>query len=444
VTVAAALLFSAALTVPTVPSRDVTPHETWSSARDARGVTKDATHVWIATGGGLDRYDQRTRELRHFGAEDGLDSLDVRSVDIAHDEVVVRTAFSRCTSTNGGRFRCEASRAASAQPANLEVFQGHAVVGKERVGDDVYVATRGGGAFFLPGGDSEKPLALGDASSALLSFVHTGAVFGGALWLGTFRTGLVQIALDSNGRPAGPLSTTARAVTSPTRLVNRLVAVTGKHAALYVGASEGLFVTRDGVRFNPVEAIAPRAITGLAATREHLWVTTAEALYRLPVSGVGPVQRALVRPSGTHAIQAVAVDDKGTAWLATEDRGIVRVDDDGTVRAYDRLAGLPSSWFVAVDTDGEGGAIATSLRHGSVHITRDGSWAPLAWAPGPWGLTVHRDAQRTCIGTQGGAACETRDGIRESFVDLPDPRVHVILPLGGATLVATEAGVAMY
>ncbi|HVJ89564.1 MAG TPA: hypothetical protein VM580_07145 [Labilithrix sp.] len=427
----------------TFEGRTIAPIETWSSARDARSLAADSAYVWVATGGGLDRYTQSSRERRHFGVEDGLDTLDVRSVETTEAGIVVQTATSRCA-MSGERFTCTPAQPPAAKADKVAPFHGHPVTARLRVGPDAYVATRGGGAFFVPSEDASKAVPLAAIAGEPESFVHTGAVFRGALWLGTFHDGLYRVPLGRDGRPVGTLATSAKRVKSPARLLNRVLATGGKAPALYIGASEGVFVSRDGSTFSRLGAIGPHAITGLAATEQHLWVTSTEALYRLALDGQGPVQRAFVRPAGSRAIQSVAIDAEGTAWLATEDRGVVRVAPDGAIHGYDRVAGLPSSWFVAVDADGAGGAIATSLRHGTVHIARDGSWSTIDWAPSAWGLAIRRDAQRTCIATQGGARCETTRGEIESLALLPDARVHVFLPLGGTTLVGTEAGVAVY
>jgi hypothetical protein len=432
------------------PGRVLMPRETWSSAMDARALAADDTFVWVATGGGLDRYSRTSREHRHFGTADGLDTLDIRDVEASVNGVIVRTGTSRCLlATAPPRFTCAPSVPAPARPRDLELFRGiHPVAARLSVGADTYVATRGGGAFFVPGGDASKAMPLAAEASGPSSFVHTAAVFRGALWLGTFEDGLYRAPLDANGRLAGSLATTARPVASPARLVNRVIASAGPHAALFVGASDGLFVTRDGARFARVSALAAHAITGLATTKRHLWVSSTEALYRLPLTGRGRVERSFVYPGGSHAIQALAVGEDGVAWLATEDRGVVRVDTRAkkpatAVRAFDRLAGLPTSWFVAVDSDGAGGVIATSLRHGPVHLTSDGTWSTIEGAPSPWGLAVRRDGETTCLGTQGGASCEA-NGQRVSLGALPDPRVHVFFPLRDVTLVGTEAGAALY
>ena len=64
---------------------------------------------------------------------------------------------------------------------------------------------------------------------------------------------------------------------------------------------------------------------------------------------------------------------------------------DGTsFVTYDRLAGLPTSWVVAIAPDGQGGVFAATLRDGAVHVDADGRWQPMAGLPSPWTLSVTR------------------------------------------------------
>jgi hypothetical protein len=58
---------------------------------------------------------------------------------------------------------------------------------------------------------------------------------------------------------------------------------------------------------------------------------------------------------------------------------------------------------------------------------------------GPWGQTASRIGDHVCFGTQEGASC---GAIR--FRGLPDPRVHVLFPVGRKIIVGTEAGIAVY
>ena len=422
------------------------PQETWSSSRDARALVLDDTHVWIATGGGLDRYTRSGDHARkHYGTSDGLDTLDVRSVEQTPDthRIVAHTGTGRCVLDDGDRFACVPESAPAAMPVNLELFHAHALAARIVAPEGTWTATRGGGAFL---GDS----ALDASSSAPASFVLSGTTFRGAMWLGTFDDGLYRVALDAQGRVPGSLASATRPVPTPVRMVNRVVATAGASPMLLVGGNEGLFTSRDGVTFTRTPHIAARAITGLAVTKKHVWVASSD--YRLAGSAEGPVQRAFVYPAGTHAIQGIAVGDDGVAWLATEDRGVVRIDTNAPdknehARALDRLAGLPTSWFVAVESDGVGGVYASTLRHGSVHIARDTKWETLAFAPNAWGLSVQRNAERVCLGTQGGAACANARQEITQLAALPDPRVHAFLPLpgkDGGVIVGTEAGVALY
>lgn len=423
----------------------MTPYATWSSSLDARGLALDGDDVWVATSGGLDRYRGETRERRHYAVADGLDTLDVRDVSVDGGRVGVRTATGHCVlAAMPDRFTCTPAPPPPPVVERLPPFRGHPVAARVTTRRETWIATRGGGAFVLPGGDETRAVSVGGRGAVPRSFVHAAATFSGSLWLGTFEEGLYRIALDGKGALPSVLADAAARVAAPVRLVNRIVATGGSSPALYVGASEGLFVSRDGKTFSRVSSVAPAAITGLAATDENLWVATTEALYRLPLSGRGRVEMSVVRPEGTRAIQDLTVDDRGTAWLATEDRGVVRVAPDLGTRAFDRVAGLPSSWFVAVDADGAGGVVATSLRHGTVRITEGGTWEDVPWAPSPWGLGVRHDAQRTCIGTQGGVTCAYADGSYASLADLPDPRVHLVFPVAGSVLVGTEAGLALY
>ncbi len=420
----------------------VMPREIWASTRDVRALAADKDAVWMATGGGLQRVSRNGGTMRLFGSAEGLDTRDVRRVSIDGADVVADTGTGRCRLRDRERFVCQPAAASAPLLRSFELFRGYAMTARLKVGDDVFIATRGGGAYRLPHGVESEAIGVATttdhAAATTTSFVQTAAHFGHDLWLGTFDDGLYRVPLDDNGRLGASFAAGVARVESPVRMVNRLAA-TG--AALYVAGNEGLFSTRDGVKFSRVTALRARAITGLATSSHGLWVTSTETAYRLSTSG-DRVERSVVYPAGSHAIQAITVGADGIAWLATEDRGVVRIDDRGA-RALDRLEGLPTSWFVAIESDGSGGALAPSLRHGTVHVKADQTWESLAWAPSPWGLGVARDDERVCVATQSGATCQT-NGKAVNFSGLPDPRAHTLIALPGSLLVGTEAGLAVY
>jgi ligand-binding sensor domain-containing protein len=116
---------------------------------------------------------------------------------------------------------------------------------------------------------------------------------------------------------------------------------------------------------------------------------------------------------------------------------VVRVDGDH-VQVFDRAAGLPSSWALAVDVSRDGSALMGTLRHGLCRIRQDGNLEPVP-LPDPWVLRVRVDADRVYVGTQGGAFV-IQDGNVHTVAHVPDPRVHEIRAIGDELWVGTEGG----
>lgn len=412
------------------------PADVWAATMNVRALATDGAYVWAATGGGVERYDRATHRRDTFGVAQGLDTLDAIDVRVQQGTVEIDTYASRCSFESADqRFHCH--KTATRAPAAREIggFRGHAVTARLELGSDAYIATRGGGLFHL---HDERVTLLSDPSVSMSSFVHTAARFRDELWLGSFDDGLFRVPLE-HGQIRQDLRKGAVKVATPFRMVNRLMATDD---TLFVAAKDGVFSTRDGKTFVHMTSIHARDITGLATTRDSLWVASTEAVYRLARSGRGRPLASHVYPAGSHAIQDITADADDRVWLATEDRGVVRIDAAGPV-AFDRLQGLPTSWFVAVKSDGQGGVRAASLRHGFIHVGADGSWRRVTVPRGDWGLAIARIGSAWCEGTQDGAWCEAQ-GIRQPFALLPDARVHAIVPLEGQWLVATEAGVAIY
>ena len=276
------------------------------------------------------------------------------------------------------------------------------------------------------------------------TFVRSAKVYKGRLWWGTFNDGIFESEAATAAVVADPraLSQTRR-VQAPFRMVNDMLEFRG---ALYVAANEGLYVTRDGIAFTRVHAVNARGVTALSANRHALYVTSASALWALRLDRTGPPVARWWTPAGSRSLQGVVADERG-AWLASEDRGVIRFD--GTkFTAYDRLAGLPTSWVDAVASDGRGGVYAATLRHGALHVEADGKWQRLQGLPSEWTLSVARADGKVCVGTQAGAVCYD-DGSpapypSERLGGLPDMRVHTMAAINGGLVVGTEGGAAVY
>jgi hypothetical protein len=260
--------------------------------------------------------------------------------------------------------------------------------------------------------------------------------------VGTFNDGLFVL----DAWPSSEGLEHARAVATPFRMVNDALEVEG---ALYVAANEGLFVTADGTTFAQVHEVGARGVTAVAYDGRSLYATTTSALWRVRRGNGGPPNAVWWKPAGSRSLQGV-VAEHDRVWMASEDRGAILFDGK-RFTAFDRLAGLPTSWVVAITGDGRGGAFGATLRDGAFHVDRSGQWQPMQGLPSAWTLSIARSDREVCVGTQEGAACyassRASDGASWSApspVDgLPDPRVHAFLPQKGSLLVGPEAGMAL-
>jgi ligand-binding sensor domain-containing protein len=274
-------------------------------------------------------------------------------------------------------------------------------------------------------------------------FVRTIVAYRGRVWLGTFTEGLFVIDASPDALvERAESSPAATRVPTPFRMVNDAVAIDG---SLYVAANEGLFVTGDGTHFLRIRNVDARGVTALATDGRSLYATTTSALWRVRLDGDHRTAAVWWKPAGSRSLQGVVVE-KNTVWLASEDRGAIRFDGKAFT-AYDRLAGLPSSWVVAIAGDGAGGVYAATLRDGAMHLTPNGDYAALPGLPSTWGLTVARAGAEVCVGTQDGAACsdEARGRVDnraswQSLDRLPDRRVHAFLRTREGLVIGTEAG----
>lgn len=426
----------------TAPAHDVRAPIVWAHTSDVRSLATQGRFVWAATSGGLVRYDATTRERTVFGVTSGLDSIDVRSVELVSGELVVRTAEGTCKLVED-RFACVAGVAPAAAPPTDLHFRGDEVTSRAAVSDGTFVGTRASGAWFLPQGEPALATRLDPAENeAPRSFVKKVVSYRGHVWLGTFADGLRRSRATSDAVEATPeLAFETEDVHAPFRMVNDLLVSGG---TLLVAANEGLFATHDGRDWSRVELAGAHGVTGLAQSKGAVWATSTAALWKLDVGRDVKASWSWWRPAGTKSLQAIA-ESGGALYLASEDRGVIRFDG-GKFTAMDRLSGLPTSWAVDVAGDAHGGAYMATLRDGVVHVHADGTWSMLPQMPGNWISSVSARGNELCVGTQSGAACyeDTSKPPSVIFDALPDPRAHAVVRIGGAWLVGTEAGTALY
>jgi ligand-binding sensor domain-containing protein len=457
---AGALAVVAALQAAQAPAP--APARAWQLAAPAALYTNTATvtdllvepaDVWVATGGGVEAYDPMSLGRRRlYTTADGLAENAVLGLEREGPALVARTARARCfldrprpaagPAAAAARFRCVPAppRAPEAPAAADEIVEGARVTVTRPLGEAELVGTAGRGLWLR---DTCRLRPLTPGGQICGNHVVAAAAWRGRVWLGTFDQGLCSRATKDDA--AG-----FHGAAVPFKMINDLV-VTPR--GLFVAGSDGLWWTADGVRFRRHGGVTSQVINDLAydAVTGTLYATAPGALWRIPRGGSGGA-RALARPGGSRSLQAVEAR-RGIVWLATEDRGVIRMGaggdsgGGGDLALYDRAAGAPSSWALDVAEVANGDAYAATLRDGVVRITRDGRMEAVAGLPSPWILHLVADPAPggpLWIGTQGGAARLASDGRLIPFGGLPDTRVHAIAPLADGLWVGTEGGTAVY
>jgi ligand-binding sensor domain-containing protein len=404
--------------------------EVVTSTMEVEDVAVDGAAVWVATRGGVERYERTGLGLgpglglglaRRYTTADGLAANHVLDVEASGGTVRVRTRDARCELV-GERFACAAAPPFAVPPPGVaERFAGARVTATVALGRERLVATAGAG-LWLDG--ASGPRRLSPRGQICGNHVTAAVRFRGRTWLGTFDRGLCVREDDG----------TYRSVEGAFRMVNAL-AVTPR--GLFVASGEGVFATRDGRRFERVALVEQAGANGLAFDGRSLWITTPGALWRLRVRG-GPRDAVWWRPGGSAAVQRVAVAG-GVVWLATEDRGAVRFAKD-RFTVFDRAAGMPSSWALDVAVGRDGTAWVATLRHGLVAISPKGQPRRVGGVGDAWLLHVSVHDDGVWVGTQGGAFRVADDGSVRRVDGLPDGRVHVVARLADGLWLGTEGG----
>lgn len=373
--------------------------------------TKDA--YWVASDGGIEEFDRESRRLlRTYTQLDGLSSLPVvRLYENPQGNIVATLDNSTCV-LRESRFTCiPQTKPVKERPLQFRYHQGARVSVEKALPEGTLIGTAGGHAFL--GKDRLGTQMLPDRHITALSIFHD------KLWVGTFNGGLAREHGVDQFRP----------VPSPGMLVNALQ--TGPNH-LFVGTSDGLFKTRDGVKFERVEMVE-QAVVGLAFDGTSIWATTPGALYRIR-DGHGPRSDVWWMPGGSRSLQKVSAVP-GHVWFGTEDRGAVAMrvgpkttSKDKPFTVYDRGRGLASSWSLAVAARTDGSAWMTTLREGLTFLPKKGESLRVPTGVSDWGLSALAVTDGVWIGSQGGAAfVANRDKTAHSVRGLPDPRVHAFL-----------------
>jgi ligand-binding sensor domain-containing protein len=408
-------------------SAEATPRVVYTNTSRVQALVVLGGTLWAATAGGVEAWDLTTLARRRlYTTADGLTENAVTAIAVEDQTVRARTGGATCLLA-GERWRCTPASPPPPPPPLARVFEGRRVTAEVQAGGHTFVATAGGGLWVA----GPPPRRLTPEGQICSNHIVAMTTFAQQTWFASFDEGLCRF--DGRGFTRAEL---------PATMTNDVLAAGG---ALYVATSRGLFVTRDGRRFDKVPGLDGLAVVDLASDDRSLWAVTPASLWRLPLRRGHGQARGYWQPGGAHALQAVDVRG-GVVWVATEDRGVLRLAG-GRFQILDRAAGLPSSWTVDVAATADGGAFVATLRHGLVRVEPDGRARP-AWSAelDAWLLHVSAAAQDPSslwVGTQSGAAViDVATGIVTPLAELPHPSVHALLPTPGGLWIATEGGTA--
>lgn len=375
--------------------------------------------LWVATRGGIEVYPLGADERATiFTTEDGLARNHVVGLALVDGAITARTLEHQCTMKNA-RFECEASTLHTTTPKEHARHQGFRVTAKVVAAGITYLALAGDGVWRIENNSQKRITANEQICSNHITAVQS---FAGRTWFGSFDEGLCSTAdmVHFESHEFGAV------------MVNDLE-VTPR--GLFIAASEGLFVTRDGENFERNTWVSQRGVNGLAFDGKSLFVSSLSCLWRLRIRG-GPRDQEWWSPGGSRSLQSVAATEAGV-WLATEDRGLVHQSKEG-FEVFDRSTGLPESWMLDVAIDGAGNVYGASLRSGVVRIGANNAIKAIKSTDNEWGLFMGSVGDDIWFGSQNGAALE--DGTRFIRHATPHPNVHIVAELGSRLLIGTEGG----
>ena len=310
--------------------------------------------LWLATFGGLARFDGHRFHVVDIATDEGLPANRVVSLAPAgHDSFWFLTQQGHLGKVAGGR------AATLVQPASpsldaLALFAGD--------GGRLYCKLVDGSVWQTSGAHAWR-LVLGSSDSGGMLHAFT-ATEEGQVWVG-WGNRLVRLrdatALESVGVPSVDPDLFARA-----------------GGGLWLGLKDGLaaFVGGRLERIDVQPAIQGQVNVVEPAGTGTLWVATPGGVSRVDRQTDGSWRREQV-PLGLSAgayIRSLRADAAGHLWIGTNGNGLLRVNRTDA-RRFGEREGLAE--ITALAGDGQGGAFVTSGCRGLFHLHADGVSTPV-------------------------------------------------------------------
>lgn len=168
----------------------------------------------------------------------------------------------------------------------------------------------------------------------------------GGIWCGTHGAGAFRIQDDRVEHVPAPEASSEGIVRAFCE---------DRDGTVWMGTLKGLYRIRGG-RAEP-SSLPPEALQGiilsLTARKEGgLWIGMSSGLYIFQGGEILPFTP-MKTAVGTTPVLAIHPDRKGALWIATDGKGVVRIQD-GKAHAFTRKEGFPAdgAWFIHEDREG--------------------------------------------------------------------------------------------
>ena len=329
--------------------------------------------LWVGTADGLVR--MRGESFQHFGKADGLSGAGVRAIAAGRDGLLTVLTENGLQVRQGDRFG-----PAAGAPADVQaMFPGRGCVWL--ISGGRAVRWPGSGAQAEPGGGAPVAGVAEGPDGQLWRYSNTSVTTGEGLTRREWRiskelpgTRVESLFVDRQGR--GWVGTNAgAAVLDKTSGTSTEVAELRGNAILqtledregnlwFGGETSGLHVLRR-MKFRSEPGLSGFGVTAVAQGSDGaIWVgTRRDGLRRLGERGVeGPKMGALT----SEVVLALAPGEGGSVWVGTPD-GLNRVEPDGRVSQMTSADGLPDDYVQALAA-GDDGTVWAGTRRGLVKV----------------------------------------------------------------------------
>jgi ligand-binding sensor domain-containing protein/signal transduction histidine kinase len=366
-----------------LPIQTYTVADGLAEGRVNRIVVDSRGYVWIATSGGLSRFDGY--QMKTYGIEDGLPSRLVNSLlETPSGAYLIGCGRGLCRLENHGArpfTEYRLAQQATSVEALLMESSGRILAGSQA------------GIFDVSNGMQVRRLPLDEDVGTKVEAMARDHQ--GNLWISSINAlGILgpqgELAIFRPGRDLPP--TLGHAVAMVEQPPGRMWAATNLGLAL--------FQHRDGAqwRFNRIftvaDGLAGNDVLAMETDDEgRLWLGTSQGISRFaPQDSLPPRFENLGRAQGLsdRRVTALARDSGGNMWVGTENAGVMRIARNGFV-TYREEDGLASERVLQVleDRDGEILTVSDNLSNRRTIGIFDGvgfrSFFPPAFANGTWG-----------------------------------------------------------